>query len=218
MTTFGYPVTLSLSDRLAVVIGRDAVAMKKPEALLAAGAHLRVVADGPGPSLERLESTANVTVARRDYRPEDVDGAFVVVASSADAALRARIFADAESAGALVNVMDDIDHCHFAAPAIVRRGGLTIAISTGGASPALARRLREELEAQFGEEWGEVLELLREVRSETLADLPDLAERSRRWAMALDTEELTRLMKAGRSEEARRLLIERLLRTEEGAA
>jgi precorrin-2 dehydrogenase/sirohydrochlorin ferrochelatase len=213
---FGYPISLDVTDRLAVVIGRDAVAMGKPEALLAAGAHLRVVAEGPGQRLDRLESLPNVTVARRAYQPHDIDGAFVVVASSADSGLRARIYSDARSSGALVNVMDDVHHCDFAAPAVVRRGELTIAVSTGGGSPALARRLREQLEALFGDEWGDVLELLREVRTETLADLPSLEERSRRWQRALDTEELTGLVRAGRGDEARTLLKDRLLN--EGAA
>jgi siroheme synthase-like protein len=199
-----------------VVIGRDAVAAGKVEALLAAGAAVRVVAEGPGQRLDRLESRPDVTVARRAHRPEDLDGAFVVVASSADPAIREQIYRDGRSRNALVNVMDDVDHCDFAAPAVVRRGDLTIAIATGGRSPALARRLREELEQRFGEEWEEVLRVLGDVRSETLADLPDLAERSRRWQAALDTEELAGLVKAGRADEARRVLTERLLG--EGAA
>jgi precorrin-2 dehydrogenase / sirohydrochlorin ferrochelatase len=211
MTKFGYPISLDVEGKLAVVIGRDAVAAGKVEALLAAGARVRVVAEGPGPRLDRLESDPNVDVQRRAYQSHDVDGALVVVAASADPALRARIYRDARSSGALVNVMDDVAHCDFAAPAVVRRGELTIAVSTGGGSPALSRRLREQLEAQFGEEWGEVLEVLREVRSDTLADLPDLGERSRRWQRALDTEELIDLVKAGRIDEARSLLKDRLV-------
>jgi precorrin-2 dehydrogenase / sirohydrochlorin ferrochelatase len=216
MTRFGYPVALDVEGKLAVVIGRDAVAVGKVDALLAAGATVRVIADGPGRQLDRLESTAKVTVARRDHRPEDLDGAVLVVASSADPAVREAIFREGSARGALVNVMDDVEHCHFAAPALVRRGDLTIAISTGGGSPALARRLREELEQQFGEEWAEVLDILREVRSDTLAVLPNIEERSRRWQMALDTDELIGLVRAGRSDQARRRLTERLL--EEGAA
>ncbi|HJP66826.1 MAG TPA: bifunctional precorrin-2 dehydrogenase/sirohydrochlorin ferrochelatase [Actinomycetota bacterium] len=217
MSRFGYPISLDVTGQVAVVIGEDAVAMGKVEALVAAGARVRVIAEGPGSRLDRLQSDPNVTVERRAYRSHDVDGAVVVVASSAEATLRARIYQDATAAGSLVNVMDDVDHCDFAAPAVVRRGELTIAIGTGGGSPALARRLREDLERQFGEEWGEVLEVLRRVRSETLADLPDIAERSSRWAKALDPEELTRLVKAGRSQEARRRLADRLL-AREGAA
>jgi siroheme synthase-like protein len=163
-----------------------------------------------------LETEPNVTVARRPYRPEDLEGAFIVVASSADPALRAQIYRDGHERNALVNVMDDNDHCDFAAPAVVRRGELTIAVSTGGRSPALARRLREELEERFGEEWKEALRVLGEVRTETLPHLPDIAERSRRWQGALDTDELAELVRAGRSGEARRRLTRRLLR--EGAA
>jgi precorrin-2 dehydrogenase/sirohydrochlorin ferrochelatase len=215
-SAFGYPISLDVTGKVAVVIGRDAVAVGKVEALLAAGATVRVIADGPGSRLDRLESTANVTVARRSYQPEDLDGAFVAVASSADPSLREEIFRDAHDRHVLVNVMDDIPHCDYAAPAVVRRGDLTIAISTGGGSPALARRLREQLGRLFGEEWAELLEVLRDVRTQTLPALPDLAERSRRWQTALDTEELTGLVKAGRAEEARRLLTKRLLT--EGAA
>ncbi len=213
---FGYPVALDVTGRLAVVIGREAVAMGKAESLLAAGAYVHVVASGPGSRLDRLESNADVTVARRGYRPEDLDGAFLVVASSADPAVREDIFRQARARGALVNVMDDIHHCDFAAPAVVRRGDLTIAVSTGGGSPALARRLREQLETQFGQEWSELLEVLRDVRSETLTGLSDLAERSRRWQTALDTDELIGLVRAGRIDEARSVLRDRLLR--EGVA
>jgi siroheme synthase-like protein len=214
--TFGYPITLNLNHRVAVVIGRDAVAAGKVEALLAAGATVRVFAEGPGSRLDRLESTANVTVARRAHQPEDLDGAFVIVASSADPAVRAEIFELAHQRNALVNVMDEINHCDFAAPAVVRRGELTIAIATGGRSPALARRLREELDEWFGPEWEELLRVLGEVRTETLGALPDVAERSRRWQGALDTDELAELVRAGRPQEARRRLTRRLLR--EGAA
>src|SRR5437016_10554066 len=104
---FGYPISLDVTGRLAVVIGRDAVAVGKVEALLAAGARVRVIAEGPGSRLDRLESLADVTVARRSHRPDDLDGAFVVVASSADPALREAIYREGRSRGALVNVMDD---------------------------------------------------------------------------------------------------------------
>ena len=110
-----------------------------------------------------------------------------------------------------MNVMDDIPHCDFAAPAVVRRGDLVIAISTGGRSPALARRLRVELSEQFGPEWQEFVELLGEVRMETLADLPEIGERSRRWQQALHVDELLGLIRAGRRDEARSLLLARLV-------
>jgi precorrin-2 dehydrogenase/sirohydrochlorin ferrochelatase len=110
-----------------------------------------------------------------------------------------------------VNVMDDIPNCDFAAPAVVRRGDLVLAISTGGRSPALARRLREELEARFGQEWAEILDVLRDVRQRTLPALPDLRERSTRWQAALDLDEAKALVGDGKADELRRRLLERLL-------
>jgi uroporphyrin-III C-methyltransferase/precorrin-2 dehydrogenase/sirohydrochlorin ferrochelatase len=107
--------------------------------------------------------------------------------------------------------MDDIPNCDWAAPSIVRRGGLTLAISTGGASPALAKKLRLQLSATFGEEWSEVLSVLREVRASTLAFLPDISDRAARWGAALDTAEASALVREGRGNDLRERLIRRLL-------
>src|SRR5262249_30135391 len=157
-----------------IVIGEEAIAQGKDRALADAGARVVV----------RSES---------DWRPEDLDGAFLCVAASSDPGVRAAVYRAARERGVLTNVMDDGAHCDFAAPAVVRRGHLTIAVSTGGRSPALARRLREHLDHEFGSEWGEALEVLGEVRDETLPLLPDLRERSQRWAAALDLDEVTAL-------------------------
>jgi precorrin-2 dehydrogenase/sirohydrochlorin ferrochelatase len=189
---FGYPVSLDVAGRIAVVIGEEAVAQGKDRALAAAGARVIV----------RSES---------GWTPEDLDGAFLCVAASAEPAVRAAVYRAARERGVLTNVMDDVRHCDFAAPAIVRRGDLTIAVSTGGRSPALARRLREDLEREFGPEWAEAVEVLGEVRDETLPLLPDLRDRARRWAAALDLDELTSLLLAGRRGEAKARLRERVL-------
>jgi precorrin-2 dehydrogenase/sirohydrochlorin ferrochelatase len=193
MAAFGYPISLEVTGRTAVVIGEAAVAQGKDRALASAGAQVVV----------RSES---------DWTPEDLDGAFLCVAASSNPETREAVFRAARERGVLVNVMDDVARCDFAAPAIVRRGDLMIAVSTGGRSPALARRLRQRLERQFGPEWEHTLAALGEVRTETLHELPDLAERSRRWADALDVEELTALVRAGRREEAKARLRSRLLR------
>ncbi|HKF00430.1 MAG TPA: bifunctional precorrin-2 dehydrogenase/sirohydrochlorin ferrochelatase [Actinomycetes bacterium] len=210
--TFGYPVSLDLSGRAAVVIGRVAVAQGKAGALLAAGASVTVVADGPAAALDGLARDPRVTVRRRAWRPADLDGAFVCVASSADPVTRAAVYRAGRARGVLVNVMDDVEHCDFAAPAVVRRGRLAIAISTGGRSPALARRLRELLERRFGPEWAQIMELVGQARAETLPALPDYDDRARRWQAALDLEELEALVRQGHGPEAKRLLLERLLR------
>lgn len=208
--SFRYPVSLEVSSRKAVVIGSFAVAERKADVLIEAGADVTVVAPGPADDLARVER-AGAHVFRRRYRDGDLHEAFLCVASSDDAAVRSAIFAEARSRGVLVNVMDDPPHCDFAAPAVVRRGDLSIAVSTGGSSPALARRLREDLEERFGPEWEEIAELIGAVRQETLPLLPDLGDRARRWRRALDLGELERLVREGRSAEARRELRARVL-------
>jgi siroheme synthase-like protein len=107
--------------------------------------------------------------------------------------------------------MDEVEHCDFAAPAVVRRGDLVIAVSTGGRSPAVASRLRADLEERFGIEWREVLDVVGEVRADTLSSIRDAAERARRWRAALDLDEVLALVRAGRGEEARSRLRSRVL-------
>jgi len=111
----------------------------------------------------------------------------------------------------VVNVVDDVPNCDFAAPAVVRRGDLVVAVGTGGRAPALASRLRAELGERFGPEWAELVELVGDVRAATLGDLPDLEERARRWRAALDLAELERLVRAGRGDLAADRLRTRLL-------
>ncbi len=214
---FAYPVSLDLTGRRAVVIGDDAVAQDKAGALLAAGAQVTVIAAGPAELLGRLEREGRATVLRRGFIPADLDGAFLCVAGSSDQAVREAVFAAARARGVLLNVMDDPDHCDFAAPAVVRRGELVIAVSTGGRSPALASRLRRLLEERFGPEWEELVALLGEVREQTLPLLPDLGERSRRWRRALQLDELEALVRDGRGEEARRRLLARLVGAEQAS-
>jgi precorrin-2 dehydrogenase/sirohydrochlorin ferrochelatase len=125
--------------------------------------------------------------------------------------VRDAIAADARAAGVLVNVMDDVPNCDFAAPAIVRRGDLVIAVGTGGRAPALASRVRAELGERFGPEWTELIEVVGQVRAATLPHLPDFEDRSRRWKAALDLEELEGLVRAGQGELAAARLRDRLL-------
>jgi precorrin-2 dehydrogenase/sirohydrochlorin ferrochelatase len=209
---FGYPVMLELAGRRVVVIGEDAVRARKVDGLLAAGGDdVIVIATAPAARLDELGSVAGVTVARRAWRADDLDGAFVCVAASRDAGERVAIAREARARRVLVNVMDDVAACDWAAPALVRRGELVLAISTGGASPALARRLREHLGEAFGEEWAEVLAVLRSVREETMPLVPDLSIRACRWAEALDLEEAAALVRAGRSDELAERLTSRIL-------
>ena len=208
--SFGYPVMLELAGRRCVVIGAQAIREGKVEGLLASGAD-DVVAVDPEVG-RRFDGVAGVRVERRAWRPDDLDGAFLVIGSSDDAATRAAIVREARARDALVNMVDDIPNCDWSAPAIVRRGDLVLAVGTGGASPAAARLIRERLEAAFGEEWAEVLRIVGRVRRETLAALPDLGTRARRWREALDLDEAAELVRAGRGVDLAARLRVRLLR------
>jgi siroheme synthase-like protein len=213
---FAYPVSLDVAGRRAVVVGAGAVALGKADALLEAGALVTVIADGPPQALQRLEE-AGATIERRGFEGADLDEAFLCVAASGDPGERAAIHAEARARGVLVNLVDDTQHCDFAAPAVVRRGELVIAVSTGGRSPALASRLRRLLEERFGPEWEELAALLGEVREQTLPLLPDVGERSRRWRDALELEELEELARTGRLDQARERLLARLVGPREPA-
>lgn len=209
---FGYPIMLEVAGRRCVVIGDDAVREGKVEGLLAGGASdVLVLASGPAPRLADLEAVEGVTIERRAWQPEDLDDAFLVLGASRNADERAAIAVEARRRRTLVNVIDDIPQCDFAAPSVVRRGELLLAIGTGGASPALARRLRERLALSYGPEWIEVLQILREVREETKPSLPSFRERAERWHAALDPDEAASLVREGRGEELRARLLERLV-------
>jgi precorrin-2 dehydrogenase/sirohydrochlorin ferrochelatase len=209
---FGYPVMLELSGRRCVVIGADAVREGKVEAMIAAGADdVLVVASGPADALDELETIDSVAVERRPWCAADLNGAFLVVAASRDDGERDAIAREARCRRVLVNVMDDIPNCDWSAPSVVRRGELVLAIATGGASPALAKKLRAQLSASFGEEWSEVLAVVRMVRAETMPTLPDFATRAQRWAEALDLDEAASLAREGRGDELAARLRERLL-------
>ncbi|HSL10412.1 MAG TPA: bifunctional precorrin-2 dehydrogenase/sirohydrochlorin ferrochelatase [Actinomycetota bacterium] len=209
---FAYPVMLEVEGKRCVVIGDDAVHEGKVDGLLAAGAtDVLVVAEAPVGRLDELERMESVTVERRSWRCSDLNGAFLVVGASRDAGERAAIAREARCRNALVNVVDDIPNCDFAAPSVVRRGELLLAIGTGGATPALAKKIRVELEERYGPEWGEVVGILREVRDETTPSLPSFRERAERWSAALDPDEAAALVRDGRGAELRSLLIERLV-------
>jgi len=212
MTPFGFPVLLELAGRRCVVIGALPIREGKVESLLGGGAtDVLVVSTAPSDHLDELELLEGVQIARRTWTSADLAGAFLVIAHDAEPGERSRLSAAARRAGALVNIVDDIPACDWAMPAIVRRGELLIAIGTGGASPALARKMRERLEAEYGPEWAEVLRVLREVRAETMPLLPDFRDRSARWREALDPDEAAELVRAGDADALRSRLVSRLL-------
>jgi siroheme synthase-like protein len=199
---FRYPVALELSGRRCVVVGGGGEAERKARALLEAEADVVVIAPAVTDGLGDLIRRGELTHVTRSYERGDLAGAFLVIAAAGD---RAVVFAEAEAERVLCNAVDDVEHCHFAVPSIVRRGELLLAISTGGRAPALAKRLRRRLTAELGWEWEALVDVLGEVRAETLpVRTVDFATWADRWRAVLDREdELLGLLAEGRIEEVR---------------
>lgn len=202
---FRYPVALELSSRRCVVTGGSIEAERKARALLEAEADVVVIAAQVTDGLRDLVRRRELRHVARPYRRGDLAGAFLVIAADGDRAARAKVFAEAEAERVLCNAIDDVEHCHFAVPSIVRRGELLVAISTGGRAPALAKRLRRRLTAELGWEWEALVDVLGEVRAETLPRRTvDFATWAARWRAVLEREEeLLDLLAEGRIEEVR---------------
>jgi len=165
-----YPVSLSgLAQRQVVVVGGGAVAARKVATLLEADARVTVISPDLTSELEALVEAGRIAALNRPYREGDLAAAFLVIAATDDAEVNRAVWREADRRGCLINVVDDLAHSNFIVPAVVRRGELTLAVSTGGDSPALARRLREQLEAEIGPEYGELVALLGELRPDLLA-------------------------------------------------
>ncbi len=155
------PINVQLEGAHVVVVGGGRIALQKARVLAAAGAALRVVAPRILPAISALPGAR---CHPRPFREEDLDGALLAIAATDDRALNLRVYAAARARRVLVNVVDDPTHCDFIFPSILRRGELAVSVSTAGAGPALARMLREELEAEFPEDYGAALTRLRELR------------------------------------------------------
>ena len=187
MTGF-YPVSLALRGRRSVVVGGGGIAEQKVQGLLEAGARVRVVSPEVSPLLEDLAANGAVELHRRPYRPGDLAGAFLAIAATDDRAVNGAIWAEAEARGVLLNAVDDLDHCHFIAPAIHRAGDITVAVSTAGRSPALAARLRERISRLVGGAEARLCELLGALRPELAARVPDQAARTALWYRIVDSD------------------------------
>lgn len=182
---------------MAVVGGGD-VAARKVRGLLEAGARVTVISPELHPELAALAEGEQIDHIARDYQDGDLAGNFLVITATDDPETNRCVWNEANQLGILVNVADDPPHCNFILPAIVRRGALNIAISTGGSSPALARRLREQLESQFGVEYQDFIEILGELRPELLARFDPGDQRLITALELIDSDLLTILRREGR--------------------
>ena len=172
-----YIACLRLSGRRCLVVGGGVVGLEKVEGLLACDADVTLVAPAAHPELEALSREGSITWFEREYQRDDLDGKLIVIAATDDTDVNIRVFDDAEARAMLVNVVDVPPLCSFILPAIVRTGPLAIAISTAGASPALAKRMKREISALFGDPYAQLAVILNEARGWAKATLPTYQDR-----------------------------------------
>ncbi len=202
-----YPAFFNVRGKSCVVIGGGKVALRKVRTLLAHGANVKVVSPYLCLELSQLADSGRIEVIRQNYQPGDLKGAFLVIAA-ATSDVNKKVTDDARQEKALLNVADNPEQSDFIVPTCLHRGDLTIAVSTAGKSPALARKIRIGLEQHFSEEYAILITLVEEVRSE-------LKERQIKvsgsdWAKALDLDMLFSMLRTGQREKAKAALLEKL--------
>ena len=205
--SFAYPVMLDIAGRPCLVVGGGPVAERKMDGLLTADARVTVVSPSLTPALLTLAAEARLHWRPREYVTGDAAGFALVMVATSDASVSEAIAAECRARGVWINCADDPGRCDFILPAVFRRGALTVAVSTGGVSPTMARLVREELEARLPDD----VALLTDVMGDVRRSLREggIALDAERWWQALDGE-LRSLAAAGRTAEAQARLRERL--------
>ena len=173
-----YIACLKLGGRRCVVVGGGDVGLEKVEGVLACGGDVTLISPDAVEPLRELAAERSIRWEQRDYAgPADLEGVFMVIAATSNTETNIRVYEDAERRAMLVNVVDVPPLCNFILPAILRAGPLAIAISTAGASPALAKRIRDEIADEYGEPYARLAVLLNEVRGWAKGTLPTYQDR-----------------------------------------
>src|SRR3954452_25498235 len=172
-----YIACLRLTGRRCVVVGGGDIGLEKVEGLLACDGRVVLIAPDAEPALHALAAEGSIEWIRREYETGDLEGTFIAIAATGDTDVNIRVYEDAEKRAMLVNVVDVPPLCNFILPAIVRTGPLAIAISTAGASPALAKRMKTEIAATYGEPYARLAVLLNDVRGWAKGTLPTYQDR-----------------------------------------
>ncbi|MCP4344775.1 MAG: bifunctional precorrin-2 dehydrogenase/sirohydrochlorin ferrochelatase [Desulfobacterales bacterium] len=165
-----YPVNLDIQNRKCLVVGGGSVGTRKVMTLLNCGAIVTVVSPDVTEQLSELADNGKIELIKQDYRSSDLDGMFLVIGATDNEELNSRIHSDSEKLNKLCNIADRPKVCNFILPSVVSRGDLVIAISTSGKSPAFAKKLRKDLEKEFGMEYAEFLKLMGAIREKLLAE------------------------------------------------
>ena len=204
MNTY-YPVYIQLKEQPCVVIGGGKIAEGKVEGLLAVEAKVTVISPDLTPHLQDLVKQNRITFLSRTYQPGDLTGAFLVISATDQAEINHHVWQEASTNNQLVNVVDDTPRCNFIAPSILRKGDLTIAISTSGKAPALAVRLKERLQRELGPEYERFLELAGKLREPLGHHIPDFETRKALWYELVDSDILDVLAR-GDEESAKEII------------
>nr|MBA2439075.1 bifunctional precorrin-2 dehydrogenase/sirohydrochlorin ferrochelatase [Thermoleophilaceae bacterium] len=203
-----YIACLKLEGRRCLVVGGGDIGLEKVEGLLSCNGEVTLVAPEAIEALRDLAAEGSIRWERRAYEPADLDGAFMAIAATSDTEVNIRVYEDAEARAMLVNVVDVPPLCNFILPAIIRTGPLAIAISTAGASPALAKRIRNQIADEYGEPYARLAVMLNEARGWAKGTLPTYQDRKQFFESIVNGEpDPVELLRRG-DEEAVRDLIE----------
>lgn len=197
-----YPIYLNLQNRPCVVVGGGTIAEGKVNGLLEAEANVTVIAPEVNPGLAELASLGRLNWQERHYQPGDLAGAYLAISATDDRDVNTQVWQEAQDRGIPVNVVDVPPLCDFIAPAIVRRGDLTLAISTNGKAPALAAHLRRVLEHSLGDEYSRFLEHAEALRAEVAQRGLSYTQRQQLWQHLFEETALFDLLRQGKDGEA----------------
>ena len=200
-----YPIYLNLTDKRSIIVGGGTIAEGKVTSLLEADAQVVIIAPEVTPAIRELAESEKITWEQRAYRDGDLEGAAIAISATDDPEVNHQVWDEAHRRGILINVVDDVPYCNFIAPAIVRRGDITIAISTNGKMPALAAHMRREMDKSFGDEYLQLLEMTSPMRVELGTKHLPYTTRQKLWRKLFEETELIDLIRQGDEEAARKL-------------
>ena len=203
-----YPILLNIQGKKCLVVGGGEVALRKVKALLEHGANIETVSPDFCPELNQMAKEGTIKAVQRDYKPEDLRNAFIAIAATDDNRINENVSAEARRAGIIVNVVDDPNSSDFIVPSYFKRGDIIVAVSTSGRSPALARKIRSELEKDFQTEYAQLAMLADEVRSEMKQQGVKVS--SDAWQDVLNLNSLIELLRRGKNREAKEIMISKL--------
>jgi siroheme synthase-like protein len=204
-----YPLFLNLKGKNCLVVGGGRVALRKVTNLIDHGASVTVISPFICSSLQKLAETEKVKIVAKQFTASDIADFFMVIAATSDNKTNRQVAAESQRRRVLVNVVDDASLSDFIFPALLSRHDLTIAVSTGGKSPALSRKLRDHLEQHLEKEYSTLIEIAAEVRAEVRKKR--IAVKKDAWQYALDIEALISLLQDGQKEQAKSFLMDRLV-------